>query len=84
MRNEVKWFERGFDFTFPVELRASVISRLRGTPVRLEETLRGRAHETLVRKAEGNGRRRSMLGTCWILSRCGWRVLAIMWRARSN
>ncbi len=70
MRDGVKWFERGFDFTFPVELRGSVISRLRGGPVRLEETLRGRAHEVpWCGKRRGNGRRRSMLGTCWILSR---------------
>jgi uncharacterized damage-inducible protein DinB len=30
-----------------------LISRLRGAPVRLEETLRGRARETLMRKADG-------------------------------
>ncbi len=53
MSDGAKWFERTFEFTFPVELRASVISRLRGAPARLEETLRGRASETLIRKAEG-------------------------------
>jgi uncharacterized damage-inducible protein DinB len=48
-----KWFERKFEFSFPVELRANVISRLRGAPARLEETLRGRMGEMLIRKAEG-------------------------------
>jgi uncharacterized damage-inducible protein DinB len=44
------WFERKFEFSFPVELYPNVCMRLRGTPARLEETVRGRAHETLIRK----------------------------------
>jgi uncharacterized damage-inducible protein DinB len=47
------WFERKFEFSFPVELHPNVCARLRGTPARLEETLRGRSHEILVRKAQG-------------------------------
>lgn len=47
------WFERKFEFLFPVELYPNLCARLRGTPARLEETLRGRAHEILVRKAQG-------------------------------
>ena len=53
MSDGPKWFERKFEFSFPVESRASVISRLRGAPARLQETLGGRARETLIRKAEG-------------------------------
>jgi uncharacterized damage-inducible protein DinB len=53
MSDGPNWFERKFEFSFPVELRASVISRLRGAPARLEETLRGRMRETPIRKAEG-------------------------------
>lgn len=34
------WFERKFDFTFPVEQYPTVCIRLRGTPARLEEMLR--------------------------------------------
>jgi uncharacterized damage-inducible protein DinB len=30
-----------------------VCARLRGTPARLEETLRGRSHQILIRKAQG-------------------------------
>ena len=44
------WFERKFDFTFPVELLPNLSARLRGTPARLEETLRGRSHEILIGK----------------------------------
>ena len=47
------WFERKFEFSFPVELWPNLCARLRGTPVRLEEALRGRAHEILIRKVQG-------------------------------
>ena len=46
------WFERKFDFSFPVELLPNLRARLRGTPARLEETLRGRSHEILIRKVQ--------------------------------
>ena len=47
------WFERKFEFTFPVELHPNVCARLRGTPARLEEALRGRSREILIKKAQG-------------------------------
>jgi hypothetical protein len=31
------WFERKFEFSFPVELYPNVMARLRGTPARVEE-----------------------------------------------
>ncbi len=46
------WFERKFEFSFPVELLPNVCARLRGTPARLEEALRGRPHKILIRKAQ--------------------------------
>ena len=46
----VMWFERRFDFSFPVELLPNVLVRLRGAPARLEELLRGRSHEVLIGK----------------------------------
>jgi uncharacterized damage-inducible protein DinB len=46
------WFERKFDFTFPVEQYPNLCVRLRGTPARLEEMLRGCARERLVEKPE--------------------------------
>ena len=33
------WFDRKFEFSFPVELHPNLCVRLRGTPARLEETL---------------------------------------------
>ena len=47
------WFERKFAFSFPVEVYPNVCARLRGTPARLEEALRGRSHEILIRKEQG-------------------------------
>ena len=44
------WFERKFDFTFPLELHPNLCARLRGTPARLEEVVRGVARDLLVRK----------------------------------
>jgi uncharacterized damage-inducible protein DinB len=46
------WFERKFEFSFPVDLHPNLLARLRGTPARLEETLRGGSHEVLIRKLE--------------------------------
>jgi uncharacterized damage-inducible protein DinB len=47
------WFERKFEFAFPVELLPNLSARLRGTPARLEEVLRGRSHKVLIGKRQG-------------------------------
>ena len=44
------WFERKFEFTFPVEQHPNLCARLRGTPARLDEVVRGVARDLLVRK----------------------------------
>jgi len=44
------WFDRKFEFTFPVEQYPNLSIRLRGTPARLEEMLRGCASEQMIRK----------------------------------
>src|SRR5271169_223179 len=44
------WFERKFAFTFPVEQHPNLCARLRGTPARLEEIVRGAEPGVLVRK----------------------------------
>jgi len=46
------WFERKFEFSFPVELMPNLLTRLRGAPARLEETLRGRSREVLTARPE--------------------------------
>ena len=48
------WYERQFDFSFPVELHPNVRARLRGTPARLEELLRDSAvRDKVARKQQG-------------------------------
>jgi uncharacterized damage-inducible protein DinB len=47
------WFERKFEFSFSLDLLPNLRARLRGTPARLEETLRGRASEILTAKPQG-------------------------------
>ena len=46
------WFERKFEFSFPAELLPNLCARLRGTPARLEEVLRGRSYTILIGKAQ--------------------------------
>ena len=48
-----RWFDRQFEFTFPVEQFPSLATRLRGTPARLEEMMQGCTPEILVRKPHG-------------------------------
>ena len=58
------WFERRFEFSFPVELRPNLCARLRGTPARLEEVLADRSHQILTLESAGqmvgSGTRRSL------------------------
>ena len=44
------WFERTFEFTFPVEQYPNVSIRLRGTPARLDELVRAVPSDVLIRK----------------------------------
>ena len=46
------WFERKFESSFPVELLPNLCARLRGTPARLEEVLRGCSYTILIGKAQ--------------------------------
>jgi uncharacterized damage-inducible protein DinB len=47
------WFERKFEFSFQVDLLPNLRARLRGTPARLEEALRGHPHRILIAKPQG-------------------------------
>jgi uncharacterized damage-inducible protein DinB len=46
------WFARKFDFSFSLELLPNLLARLRGTPARLEESLRGHSHKILIEKPQ--------------------------------
>jgi uncharacterized damage-inducible protein DinB len=51
--NRTKWFEREFDFSMPVGVFPCVLERLRGTPARLEELVRGLPAELLAERHDG-------------------------------
>src|SRR5215475_12343136 len=50
MTQVANWFERKFEFSFPIEQYPTLIVRLRGTPARLEEMLRGATPGALVKR----------------------------------
>lgn len=52
MSPQQPWFERTFEFSFPVEHFSNVCARLRGTPARMEEILTDVSGNVLVRKPE--------------------------------
>ena len=53
MPNRVPWTQRTFAFDFPVDLYPELMERLRGTPARAEEIVRGLSQPALVRR-DGN------------------------------
>ncbi len=52
MNQPPPWFQRKFEFLFPVELHPNLCARLRGTPARLEEAIHRVAHDVLVKKPD--------------------------------
>ena len=53
MSTVAPWFGRKFEFSSAPELLPNLLARLRGSPARLEEVLRGRAADVLIRCQEG-------------------------------
>ncbi len=49
------WTERTFRFDYPVTKWPDLLERVRGTPARLEERLKGCSPEVLIRKPDGGG-----------------------------
>jgi DinB family protein len=50
MSQHLKWTDRSFEFTFPVEVYPEMIERLRGTPARLEDRVQNIAPEIRTRR----------------------------------
>ncbi len=50
MSRHLKWTDRKFDFSFPVEVYPEMIERLRGTPARLEDRTKAVAPELLTKR----------------------------------
>ncbi len=50
MSNRVTWFERAFNFDFPVGYFGDILERLEGGPVRVEAKVRGLASAALTKR----------------------------------
>jgi uncharacterized damage-inducible protein DinB len=70
------WFERKFDFNFPVELHPNLRARLRGTSARLEESVEGAARDVLIRQPRENEKWSAQEHAGHLLD------LETLWRAR--
>jgi uncharacterized damage-inducible protein DinB len=46
----IQWTDRKFDFNFPAELYPELIERLRGTPARVEDRIRGLPSAALMQR----------------------------------
>ena len=47
------WTKRSFSFDFPVTLYPNILARIRGTPPRLEDAVRGLSREQLIATLDG-------------------------------
>jgi hypothetical protein len=66
MRTDVlPWLEYRWTFDFPTGMYRAVLARLRGTPARLEELLRGAAPSSLTRHAAGKWSAQEHAGHLW-------------------
>ncbi len=61
------WMQRKFAFDFPVDLYPNLRIRLRGTPARLEEIVRGLSAEQLGHKPNGKWSIQENAGHLWDL-----------------
>jgi uncharacterized damage-inducible protein DinB len=53
MTERSRWFSRTFTFDAPASAFASIVERLRGTPARLDERLRGSDRATVIARLDG-------------------------------
>ena len=53
MREALAWFDRTFDVPYSAALLPELCTRLRGSPARLEETVRSGSRESLIAKVDG-------------------------------
>lgn len=53
MNHLPRWFDRKFEFSFPVELLPNLCARLRGSPARLEDVVRGRSRYIMTSRVQG-------------------------------
>lgn len=50
---QMPWTERRFNFDFPLGVFPGIVERLRGTPARIAELVKGVPHNMLIRRVDG-------------------------------
>ncbi len=51
---EMKWFERKFSFDLPVWMFPNIVERIRGTPARADDIVKGLTSDVLTKQEKGN------------------------------
>ncbi len=67
MPDVLPWLEYNWSFDFPVGMYRAILERVRGTPARAEEMLRGVSREILTRKPGGKWSVLEHAGHLWTL-----------------
>ena len=62
MINQTPWFERKFQFNFPVGFFPVIVERLRGTLPRIENMIQNKSEEKLNEKKEGTWSIKEQIG----------------------
>jgi uncharacterized damage-inducible protein DinB len=62
MITQTPWFERKFDFNFPIGLWPIILERLRGTAFQLEAAIKNRPEEQLLIKKDGKWSVKEVIG----------------------
>jgi hypothetical protein len=62
MITQTPWFERKFDFNFPIGLLPIILERLRGTVFQLEATIKNIPEEQLIIKKDGKWSVKEVIG----------------------
>ncbi len=62
MITQTPWFERKFDFNFPLGLWPIILERLRGTIFRLEAIVKNIPEEQLIKKKDGKWSVKEVIG----------------------
>lgn len=74
MITQTPWFERKFDFNFPIGLFPVILERLRGTAFRLEASIKNIPEQQLITRKEGKWSAKEVIGHLYDLEE--------LWQAR--
>jgi hypothetical protein len=75
MVEQVRWFERTFDFNQPVGVFPCILERFRGTPARLEDAVRRLDRSVLTTRVNDRWSMQEHAGHLWDLEELGERRL---------